>query len=588
MNAQDRAQQFLDISGEFKLGHLTTEQFHPLTRDLDQVAARSTADAIAQLLAVDSDVVRVFRSWLEADDKYAVVRAIVEALARGGRIVLVGCGATGRLSVQLEALWRRHWRRQSQVLADRVISVIAGGDYAVVRSVEGFEDQPELAALQLRDLALGASDVLFAITEGGETPFVIGAAEVARARRAKVFFVYCNPDSVLTGITRSRAILEDDAIHKINLVTGPMALSGSTRMQATTVQQLVLLSILEAVTLELEGGTADWLSLQSALAEGYAALTDDRTISALARVVEDEEAAHRAGLVTTYAASRLALDVLTDTTERSPTFSVPPFRKWDDAGAEAPWAQLLVSATNSAGAWRDVLAREPRCFDWSPADVRIALRNNEGADAIVRAVGEIGNAELLRYRIGLDGDWRERIRPGASVLVVTHQRDLLDATTCSFLQATLDEGARAGARTATILVGESTPELPVQVSVLLETRTTTTPLDPIGHALVKMALNAISTTLMARLGRVVGNCMAYVSPTNNKLIDRATRYVAELAALGYDDACRHVFAALQQVEPDMRAGREFTPVVPLALEVALTGSGLAEAKASIRTRGASK
>ena len=75
---------------------------------------------------------------------------------------------------------------------------------------------------------------------------------------------------------------------------------------------------------------------------------------------------------------------------------------------------------------------------------------------------------------------------------------------------------------------------------------TDTPLRTMRHLAVKLVLNTISTGTMAVLGRITGNWMSWVNASNKKLIDRATRLVAELGGVGYDEACHRVFAALEE------------------------------------------
>src|SRR6185436_8515478 len=118
--------------------------------------------------------------------------------------------------------------------------------------VEGFEDFVAFGRKQLEDLGVNRNDVVFAITEGGETSFVIGTAWKAFEVGAKVFFVYNNPDEILCRhVQRSREIIQEPGIEKINLTTGPMAITGSTRMQATSIQLAVLLTVLEMVLRDL-------------------------------------------------------------------------------------------------------------------------------------------------------------------------------------------------------------------------------------------------------------------------------------------------------------------------------------------------
>ena len=131
---------------------------------------------------------------------------------------------------------------------------MAGGDFALIKSVEGFEDFTAFGKKQIGDLGVSAKDVVFAITEGGETSFVIGTAWKGVEVGAKVYFVYNNPDDVLCQhVERSREVIQDARIEKINLTTGPMAITGSTRMQATSIQLCVMLTVLEMVVRDLIG-----------------------------------------------------------------------------------------------------------------------------------------------------------------------------------------------------------------------------------------------------------------------------------------------------------------------------------------------
>jgi N-acetylmuramic acid 6-phosphate etherase len=93
-----------------------------------------------------------------------------------------------------------------------------------------------------------------------------------------------------------------------------------------------------------------------------------------------------------------------------------------------------------------------------------------------------------------------------------------------------------------------------------------------------MLLNALSTCTMARLGRVMGNVMVWVTPSNLKLIDRATRYLATLSGLDYPSANRLLFEVIEYVEPRMKAGRSHPPVVGLAAVRARDGVGNEEAE----------
>ncbi len=243
------------ISPDFRLGGLVTEASHPVTANLDGVAHRDISEALGLLFEVDRDVVDRFRDWAGSGAARRIAGSVLEAIRRGRRVFFVGCGSTGRLSIMLDSIWRGFWHEfRENHIADATVSVMAGGDFALIKSVEGFEDFAAFGARQISERGVSRGDVVFAITEGGETSFVIGAAWQALESGAKVYFVYNNPDDILSSsVERSRRVIEDPRIEKINLTTGPMAITGSTRMQATTIQLCVMLTVLEMAARESAG-----------------------------------------------------------------------------------------------------------------------------------------------------------------------------------------------------------------------------------------------------------------------------------------------------------------------------------------------
>ena len=98
---------------------------------------------------------------------------------------------------------------------------------------------------------------------------------------------------------------------------------------------------------------------------------------------------------------------------------------------------------------------------------------------------------------------------------------------------------------------------------------------------VKMLLNALSTCTMVRLGRVLGNRMIWVVPSNLKLVDRSTRYIRDLAGVSYEDACRTLFEVIEYVEPRRRAGRAYPAPVGVATMRLRHGLSLEEAEARL-------
>src|SRR5271155_4491077 len=141
-SSQKRSEDFLKISGQFKLGALVTEASHPVTANLSDVAKTDTAAALKLLFDVDDDVIRKFREFVESGRAVQIKEAVLSSLKDGGRIFFTGCGSTGRLSILLDSVWRGFWQSYARSFAavgakdfeNRTFSVMAGGDYAIIKS----------------------------------------------------------------------------------------------------------------------------------------------------------------------------------------------------------------------------------------------------------------------------------------------------------------------------------------------------------------------------------------------------------------------------------------------------------------------
>jgi N-acetylmuramic acid 6-phosphate etherase len=590
--AAERAEGFLRDAVEFRLGPLVTEASHPRSTELSQVARASASAGLAVLFDVDRDVVETYDRWSRSGEPEALRDDVLASLEGGGRIFFTGCGATGRLSIQLASIWRAFWQdRRERGLATpppdawegRAESVMAGGDYALIKSVEGFEDFAPFGRKQIADLGVSRGDMVFAITEGGETSFVIGTAWQGLEAGARVAFVYNNPDEVLrTHVRRSREVIDEARIRKVNLTTGPMAITGSTRMQATSIELLAMITVLEMTLREVlaragEPGAGPSASVPDAMRSGlravHAELTGERLRRDLARLVEAEEQAYRRGARTSYYADSLAVDVLTDTTERSPTFCTPSFRKWDDGEASESWAFLFTPAATSEEAWTRLLRRDPQTVEWTEADLR-ALLDEDAAEKQGGILREIGRRELLRFRVGHDGLAYRPARAGDGVTAVVAERDIPLLEDGGAFAGELARAREAGAYGAVIAVGRraALERLTATAAangrdglrVGLEVPDMPFLLDPLTRVGVKMVLNALSTCTMVRLGRVLGNRMIALVPSNLKLIDRSTRYIRDLTGASYEDACRTLFEVIEYVEPRRRAGRVYPAPVGVA------------------------
>ena len=203
------------------LNQLTTESVNPASDAIDQ----GSAEEIVRLIHQDDLKVAQAVSLVTPAIATAVER-IADALRAGGRLVYIGAGTSGRLGV-LDA---SECPPTFNTDPGQVIGIIAGGNGALTRAIEGAEDDPAAAEIDLKAIRFSAADVLVGIASSGRTPYVIGGLGWARKIGATTIGVVCNSPS------------EVDAWADILIapIVGPEIISGSTRMKAGTATKMVL------------------------------------------------------------------------------------------------------------------------------------------------------------------------------------------------------------------------------------------------------------------------------------------------------------------------------------------------------------
>ncbi|MFF0677933.1 N-acetylmuramic acid 6-phosphate etherase [Streptomyces tendae] len=218
-----------------QLETLATEAFRPELAEIDQLP---TLDITRLMNGEDAAVAAAVAERLP--EIAAAIDAVAARMARGGRLVYAGAGTAGRLGV-LDA---SECPPTFNTAPGQVVGLIAGGPDAMVTSVEGAEDSPELARADLEALALRADDTVVGVSASGRTPYAVGAVEYARSLGALTVGLACNRGSALAAA----------AEHGIEVVTGPELLTGSTRLKAGTAQKLVL-NMLSTITMIRLGKT---------------------------------------------------------------------------------------------------------------------------------------------------------------------------------------------------------------------------------------------------------------------------------------------------------------------------------------------
>ena len=203
------------------LGLLTTEARNPLTLELDNL------NSLELVKLINSEDRKVALAVSDVSESIAqAIDIITDRLSKGGRLIYVGAGTSGRLGV-LDAV---ECPPTFNTDPGMVLGLIAGGPQGLIQAVEGAEDSVDMGREALQDVNLGTLDVVVGIAASGRTPYVIGALDYARDSGAFAIAFSCNQDA---------EIITHADLNIIPLV-GPEVLSGSTRLKAGTATKLVL------------------------------------------------------------------------------------------------------------------------------------------------------------------------------------------------------------------------------------------------------------------------------------------------------------------------------------------------------------
>jgi N-acetylmuramic acid 6-phosphate etherase len=570
---------------QFQLHTLLTEQRHPNTWDLSERIQKDCESGLRMLFSVDEDIVEKLEALSrEKEALEQAVEAVEQALLSKQKIYIYGCGATGRLAKQMEStFWRPFWqkarkkrriwskvkRHLGDSIENQLIGEMTGGDRALISSLEGFEDLQIIGRLQLEDRKVEKGDVVICVTEGGETSSVIGTILAALDQwrtagsyepekiKKKLYFIYNNPDEKLRPFDRSRQVLEEPGITKINLTTGPQSITGSTRMQATTIETFVVGNILQQA---LDRSLRTFLSKRQMAALGFRSdlrfedklkefsyILEQVTANfpAVAKFTQLEADTYKRENFSTYFAHKGLITVFIDSTERSPTFRLFPLDTVKEAKRKS-WIQVWTPAANLQDAWQAFLGRQFRGL--SPEFYRKPFEEEIDdpylKTAALESLKNAGDDQQFLYDFSfadfnLNNREPSRGDLGVAVLISPEESELGNKN--SDFRKFIDLFSKNGASVALILITDKSakkisrlmrkiPDFDAEgrnslVAVNIETKN-----DPLGinqQVALKILLNAHSTGVMARLGKVIGNTMTNVSPSNLKLIGRAT-YLVQL------------------------------------------------------------
>lgn len=209
------------------LNGIVTETRNEKTKDIDLLSVR---EILGIMNEEDLNVVSAIKGAIPQIE--ALINETIKAYKNGGRIIYLGAGTSGRMGL-MDAV-----EVVPTFNSERFVGLIAGGEMAFVKAVEGAEDSKELCVNDLKNLDLNDKDFVIGIAASGRTPYVIGGLDYARSIGCKTGCVCCNFNTEIA----------KHCDYPIELSAGPEILTGSTRLKSGTCQKIVL-NMISSVTM---------------------------------------------------------------------------------------------------------------------------------------------------------------------------------------------------------------------------------------------------------------------------------------------------------------------------------------------------
>jgi N-acetylmuramic acid 6-phosphate etherase len=469
----------------FLHANLITEAPNPLSYNLSELCKNDLVQAFAIFQTIELNAINAMLSYVPLIEKLR--HAINKCLAEKNKIYLIGCGASGRLAM----LIKRIYEFEHPDLPKQIVCVSSAGDTSLIKAVEKFEDNREFGIKQLLQQSFTNHDLVIGLSASGESPFILAALEYANQNsKYKPWLIFNNPiDSLLK--RNPTHIVQN--INSMALDVGPMALTGSTRLQATTAMQIAL-----GLALSDKDITEQIKEIYSTVKKIPLANLAQITVS------EADIITNQQFILYTTSNPLMGLTMLADITERSPTFNLPPFENTTDSNINtySPFYLSLTSADNPSEVWQMLLGQPPTCLEWTSFP-----------------------ATKIDYMNGFDLS-RNSLRSHGKYLPYQQYTTSWEVSKDNII----------------IKLNDIAIEFDLPDNILQRT------------IIYKLLLNSHSTLMMGRLGYFTGNMMLSLKPSNFKLIDRAIRYsqfiLNDKYNLSYHEVAEIVFAEIEKLQPN--------------------------------------
>lgn len=489
----------------FLLEATTTEQINPLTKNLSQAVSEDICKGLEQLWEADQAVLSGFDQFIPTIEELAPKWA--EKLLDDGRIVLNGSGSSGRLSLGLAA----RCQEVSKRFGKQIIGVMAGGDSAMIRAKEGYEDSEAEGEKCLQFLGMTKKDISIQVSASGSAFFNRGCANQAANQGSQVYYFYNSKD--IPQRTEQLFKRGNNPVNRLLLDIGPQSIAGSTRLQSASIAELALGCLLITALLYAEGKVEEARAYPKALAAKMAEanqrikeqLTNiatfakkeaDLFLSQEANFYRQKDESAK-GYVTVLGEKGTLRLGMTDMTEINPTFQINPIRRKSEEGKKrGEYRAYLAGEEDNRAAWDTLVGRS------------VAEQDRADTDEFLVASGAQGNFSY------------ESRPKGKGNLVIG-----LSSTGTGAVVDMLKE-VKEGDK-GLIVVSKDKVQLPEDPK-MLTLKLDELPSDDYGQveALTwKQVLNMISNTAMVLVGKVRGNWMTDMRAANQKLVGRAMRNV---------------------------------------------------------------
>ena len=479
-----------DFKSKFQLGYLTTELQNEKAKNLSSCMKKDLREGLKILYDVDQGVIPGYSDFIE-NHLSSVSEKVKDSIEKGGRVFLVGSGSSGRVGVDLAAKWNSY----VSSFQGRAIGLIAGGDRAMVRARERFEDSIESGSDAIKPFALTKNDVVFLISSSGSASFNVGVGKESCLANASCYYFY-NSKKVPK---RTQNLFDKHGVKPLLVDIGAPSISGSTRLQGATIAELCLGGVFATV---LSGDKEAPLKILQGVIEGNKKIKQcipwiEKFIQEEVKVFSNPQANFRKvkdesskGYVTFIGNADTLREIMIDTSETAPTFSTNTPRTLAEKNLKkAEFQAFSVQNGDNLTAWKNLMGREVFLDDRK-------LCSN-----------------LLLGRKG----YIERPKSKGNFVIAVY-KDFMDET----LQESIDLAKIQGATIGEISLGKTCSKWPISCHIegVYEDR-----LGICKTVMLKQVLNMISNGSMILMNKVDGTSMIDMKASNNKLLDRCIRLI---------------------------------------------------------------